>query len=369
MTARYQYGDLRIRPRKKGPDVWQFRYFDEKGDRVPVLIGTIEKLPTRAEAERAVEHFRMKINSQNPQQQFHRVTVGGLIDRFMAEYAPKHCRLNTQKCYRGAFDKHVRPRWGNEFVDSVRTMAVQDWLDNYPHSRQVKAHIRRYLHILFNQAVRWELLDRNPITLVQQSGKRLKTPRALSLEEFKAYLAELREPHKTMVLVATGLGLRACELLVLIWSDIDFERLTISIQRSIVAGEINSTKTTASERVLPLDPGLAEILLQHKARSTFTADTDFVFAGPTGKWLWKDGLLAVHLKPAAVRAKIGNVGWHTLRHTYRAMLKRNGTALEVQKELMRHSDLKILLTYGAESEVTPANREANSRVVQMLLGN
>jgi hypothetical protein len=51
------------------------------------------------------------------------------------------------------------------------------------------------------------------------------------------------------------------------------------------------------------------------------------------------------------------------------MLKRSSTPLEVQKELMRHSDLKILLTYGAESEVAPANREANSRVVQMLLGN
>ena len=28
MQARYQYGDLRIRKRNKGPDVWQFRYFE-----------------------------------------------------------------------------------------------------------------------------------------------------------------------------------------------------------------------------------------------------------------------------------------------------------------------------------------------------
>jgi integrase len=53
MTARYQYGDWRIRKRKKGPDVWQFRYF-ENGKRKSVLIGTVEKLPTEAHAVRAI---------------------------------------------------------------------------------------------------------------------------------------------------------------------------------------------------------------------------------------------------------------------------------------------------------------------------
>jgi integrase len=180
-----QLSDFVRRKRKKGPDVWQFRY-SEKGKRNSVLIGTVEKLPHRADAERAVEHLRMRINRDDPQQRFHSVTVGGLIDRFMEEYAPRVCRPNTQRDYRHSFKNHVRLRWGSVFIQNVKTMAVQDWLDSYPHSRQVKAHIRRYMHVLFNQAVRWELLERNPITLVKQSGKRLKTPRALKPEEFKA---------------------------------------------------------------------------------------------------------------------------------------------------------------------------------------
>ena len=363
---RYQYGDLRIRKRKKGPDVWQFRYF-ANGRRKSVLVGTVAKLPTKADAIRAIEHRRMEINSENPQQRFHSVTVGGLIDRFMKEYAPKHCRLNTQRDYRNSFNNHVRPRWGTVFIQNVKTMAVQDWLDSYPHSRQVKAHIRRYMHILFNQAVRWELLDRNPITLVKQSGKRLKTPRPLKPEEFKGLVVELTEPYRTMAITATALGLRASELLPLRWEDINFEDLTISVKRSIVSGEINPTKTTASEGTQPMDPGLAEILLQHRERSTFKADEDYVFAGPTGKWRWKDSILADYLKPAAARAKIGKVGWHTFRHTYRALLKRCGTELEVQKELMRHSDLRVTMGYGIESDVAPANREANSKVARMLL--
>lgn len=94
VTARYQYGDLRLRKRKKGPDVWQSRYF-ENGRRKSVLVGTVSKLPTKADAERAVEAQRMKVNAQSPQAHFHSVTVGALMDRFIEEYAPKHCRRNT----------------------------------------------------------------------------------------------------------------------------------------------------------------------------------------------------------------------------------------------------------------------------------
>lgn len=223
------------------------------------------------------------------------------------------------------------------------------------------------MHILFSQAVRWELLDRNPITLVKQSGKRLKTPRALKPEEFKALVVHLAEPYKTMVITATGLGLRVFELIPLRGGDINFEDLTINVKRSIVAGEISPPKTTASEGTQPMDPGLAEILLQHKERSTFKADEDYVFAGPTCQWRWKDSILVDHIKPAATRAKIGKVVWNTFRHTYRALLKRCGTQLEVQKQLMRHSDMRVTIGYGIESDVAPANCEANSKVARMLL--
>ena len=118
-----------------------------------------------------------------------------------------------------------------------------------------------------------------------------------------------------MVITVACLGLRVCELLGLQWGDLDFENLTVKIQRSIVEGEVNEPKTEASESTLPLDPDLAEVLLAHKAGSRYKADSDYVFAGATGKPPWPDGILTDHLKPAATRAGIGNIGWHTFRHT------------------------------------------------------
>jgi integrase len=365
VTARYQYGDLRLRKRKKGPDVWQFRYI-ENGKRKSVLVGTMAKLPTKSDAERAVEFRRIKVNAQSPQAHFHSVTVGGLMDRFIEEYAPKHCRRNTRNCYRWISNKHVRPKWGTEFVHNVKTMPVQDWLDTYPVSRQVKAHIRGYMHTLFNQAIRWEILERNPITLVRQSHKRLKSPPALVPDQFKALVAKLEEPYKTMVVTIACLGLRVSELLALQWGDIDFENLTVRIQRSVVTGEVNPTKNDASEASLPLDPNLAEALLEHKARATYKTDSDYVFAGDSGKPRWAGILLTDHIKPAAAKAGIGKVGWHTFRHTYSTLLHDFGTIPVVQKELLRHADIRTTLNIYTHG-VSVKKRKASSKVAHALL--
>ena len=365
MQARYQYGNLTLRKRKKGPDVWQFRWM-EKGTLKSVLVGTVEKLPTMADAERAVEYLRMRVNASNRQLQFHSVTVGALIDRFVKEYAPKHCRINTVNCYRWTLNKHVRPRWGTTRVEDLETMDVQEWLDEYEYSRQVKGHIRGYLHTLFNQAIRWKMLERNPITLVRQSRKRLRTPRVLTIDEFKLLMGELSEPYKTMVVTTMCLGLRVCELLALQWGDINFENLAVRIQRSTVGGEINPTKTEASEATLPLDPALAEILLRHKALASHVENSDYVFAGDSGKPRWAGILLTDHIKPAAVRAGVGNVGWHTFRRTYSTLLHALGTAPVVQKELLRHADIRTTLDIYTRA-VSSDKRKAASKIAKALL--
>lgn len=364
MQARYQYGNLTLRKRKRGPDVWQFRWV-EQGKQRSVLIGTVEKLPTKADAERAVEHLRIKLNAQFPQQKFHSVTVAALIDRFMEEHAEKRCRKNTWKNYLGLFNNHIRSRWGGELVQNIKPIAIEDWLESYPHSRQVKVHIRTLMHVLYQVAMRWEMVDRNPVDLVRQSGKRLKKPRALTAAQVKALVARLAEPYRTMVMTSASLGLRVSELVALQWGDVDFQDLTIKVVRSFVRGEINATKTEASEGTLPLDGELARMLLAHRAKSEYASESDFVFAGDSGKVRWPDSVLADYLKPAAVKAEIGNIGWHTFRHTYSTLLHSLGTPPAVQKELLRHADIRTTMNVYTQA-VSDEKRAAASKVAHTL---
>jgi hypothetical protein len=114
MQARYQYGNLTLRKRKKGPDVWQFRWM-ENGKPKSMLIGTIERYPNQADAERAVEHLRIKVNSETPQAQFHPVTVGTLIDRYRdaSQCAEPHSRLLTVAFLKTGFALTGEPRYFN----------------------------------------------------------------------------------------------------------------------------------------------------------------------------------------------------------------------------------------------------------------
>jgi len=73
-----------------------------------------------------------------------------------------------------------------------------------------------------------------------------------------------------------------------------------------------------------------------------------------------------YIIPAGKRAGLGMVGWHTFRHTYRTWMGNNGTPLGIQKDLMRHADIKTTMNvYGGS--MPEAMREANSQVVRMAI--
>jgi integrase len=229
-----------------------------------------------------------------------------------------------------------------------------------------KAHIRNLLHLLYENARRWELFDRNPIKLVRQGSRRLKIPRVLRIEEVLRLLEELADPYRTMVLVAACLGLRVSEIIGLQWGDFDWAASTVLVQRSVVQTRVAETKTEYSQQYLPLDPQLAEALLRWKEQCFYKADSDWVFASDKGRPRWQETALRRHLQPAAERAGIGKIGWHTFRHTYSTMLRSLGVDLKVQQELLRHADIQTTMNIYTQA-VSEAKREGNSKVVRMVL--
>ena len=151
---------------------------------------------------------------------------------------------------------------------------------------------------------------------------------------------ELTEPYRTMVLVAACLGLRASSIVGMQWGDLNWEDLTLLVRRSVVHGRVGETKTEASRLPLPVDPRLADAFKEHRGRSVYRGLSDFVFANRAGKPRWQESILHRQIKPAAVRAGIGKIGWHTFRHSYSSLLRRVGADIKVQQELLRHSTIQ-----------------------------
>jgi integrase len=200
----------------------------------------------------------------------------------------------------------------------VKAVAVEEWLAGLTLTPGTKVKLRNIMSALFNHAIRYEWLGRNPITLVRQSGKRERIPEVLDVAEIAALLAALQHPYKIMVFLAAATGLRPSELLGLKWQDVDFESLEINLNRGVVQQVIGDLKTEASQKPVPLDPELARELLGWRCLSPFNQEADWVFASPEMKGrqpYWPENLLRRYIRPAAERCGIRKrIGWHTFRH-------------------------------------------------------
>ena len=91
-----------------------------------------------------------------------------------------------------------------------KPMAVEDWLKNLKLAPKTKSHIKGLMSIIFKCGQRWQVAETNPMELVRvkNATKRLERPSVLTAEEFLKVLFQIREPYKTMVLIAGCLGLR-----------------------------------------------------------------------------------------------------------------------------------------------------------------
>ena len=230
--SRYQFGSLRKKRRAKGPDAWEFRFYEQIGKsrkRKHMTVGTVDQYRNEAAARQAVAALLLKLNSEAPRVEV--VTFAALMDRYIDEELPE--RFSTRISYLSVVNTHIRPKWADFPLDKIRPMAVEEWLRQLPLAPKSRANVRGIMHSMFKCAERWELIEmgKNPIGLVRVKGctKRLKTPRVLTVTQFCALLPDLKEPYRTMIIIAQCLGLRVSEIVALKWSDFDFENLAKDI--------------------------------------------------------------------------------------------------------------------------------------------
>ena len=128
-------------------------------------------------------------------------------------------------------------------------------------------------------------------------------------------------------------------------------------------------KTEASKKPVPLESDLAEVLMNRRAECAYNQAENFVFPSAKKKGtqpLWPNTELEKHINPAAIRAGITKrIGWHTLRHSFGALLKENGADLKLIQSLMRHSNVSVTADRYVQS-TTSAKREVQLSISSRL---
>ena len=380
---RFQEGSLRKVRRKSGADVWEYRFRDHAESGSPMRQLTLSALeyPTATKARLRLHEEVLRINGPDSFRAHVKPTMGVVIDRFRTEerfeeimkqppgpiFIADGLAYSTVAGYRSYLSRHIEPQWGNTTLASIKPLEVNEWLKDLPLSLKTKGQIRALFHLLFEKAMLWGLINiqRNPIELVKLKGtsRRTRRPQIITPEKFRELVDSLRDPYRTMAIVAMCTGLRVSEILALRWDHIDFKAGVMLVQQGVVNGRIGKVKTEASHDEIPLDPVFAQVLLNRRGKQR----AGLVFPSHVTGGCYHAGMIQRQiLRPKGKDVGILALGWHTFRHTYRSLLDETGAPVGVQQKLMRHSNVATTMNVYGNSTLR-AKQDANSKVVQMLI--
>ena len=387
--TRYQHGSLEREERKKGPEVWVYRWWEEdiEGKLVhrKLRIGDVETYPNESAAHAAADALRLTINNRCNHTSLQRTTINTVWEHYRREELPIKA-LSTQDSYIMYAKNWIIPRWGEVQLQQVKTVEVERWLRATDVANGTKAKIKCVMSALFSHAVRWEFCSHNPIssgiqvgsggkrgpsTGVRVSAKRQKSPLKLTAEQVALVLTELQFRDQLLVFLDAGLGTRRGELGALRWMDCDFINQVFDIQHSYYwrrGGHLIDTKSEASAQPLPMHPALKDGLLEWRTQSPYTRPGDYVFASERLKGrkpLDLASVLKKKIQPAFRRIGINGVGWHTFRHTVGTMLAEMGQHQLTIRDYLRHSNLHVTNKYLQAT--SKAKRLAQDKLVDAIL--
>jgi integrase len=275
--SRLQQGSLLKLKRKAGPDVWVFRWYEEtNGTRTyrKRTLGTVVRYPHLRDAETGRRRASQHINSEFRVPE----TVSELVTHYreneLTEEKKAYATIEANTHY---LTNHIVPKWGLMYLTDVRTVDVELWLHSLTFAPGTRSKIRNIMSAVFNHAIRHEWMDRNPITKVRTSAKRLREPDVLSPAELARSGRELDLRERAMVMLAGSTGLRRSELVALTWRDIDLELMQVNVRRSCVRNHFGDTKTEASRKPVPLHPSVVKCLEVWRKDSPYPGDDDFLF--------------------------------------------------------------------------------------------
>lgn len=211
----------------------------------------------------------------------------------------------------------------------------------------------RTLSSILSRAVKWGYIQTNPADAAEKPN--LGRREAAYLEETEARkLLELlqEEPIQWRAIITFDLlsGLRRAELLGLRWTDVDLDGRTITIRQTSnylpnKGVYVDSTKTAASARPVPISTAAIMILLEYQqwqdAQRAQLGDAwedqdNRVFTSDTGAPIFPDSVTK-WFSAFVARSGLPKVTVHSLRHTYASLMIADGAPLVVVSRQLGHA--------------------------------
>src|SRR5712691_3214871 len=372
-VARHRYQSGCLFKRGKRRKVWIARWREDviRPDgslgriQRSIVIGLVGEVPTRRQAQMQLDQHLQMLNRghQRPQATKH---LQDFVDCEWTTLVLSTLKLSTQRGYRMVLGKHVVPCFGQRRLCDITKLDIQQFVADKFRQGLAWQTVRNtwiVLSSVLDAAVDYSYLNSNPARGVKFPLQGLrKEPRILNSEALAKLLVQLREPYRSMVVLAALTGLRVGELLALRWKAVNLTAGTIRISESVFHGQVQLPKSERSIRTIPIGPQTRVLLEQHRQRfAAKRSEEDLLFPNRLGGPHRESNLLERVLRPAARAAGLERVTWHQLRHIHASVLHDIGVPAKIAQQQLGHATVETTLNF-----YTHAIPDTHRRAIESL---
>lgn len=371
---------------QRSSGTYEFKWRDKRGGRHSISAVTLEKL-----REKELDVLRdvldgVRVDKNN-------LTINDLYNSWIQ--LKRGLKDNTLVNYKYMYTMFVEPDFGKNKIADLKRSDVRGFYNYLAEERNVKVNtidnIHTVLHQVLELGVEDDYLRYNPSDNALKELKKARNfgdekRRALTVAEqelFENFLSKQGQYHRwyPIFIIMLWTGMRVGEITGLRWCDIDLEEETISVNHTLVYYDkkneerctfaINTPKTKAGERIIPMLPKVKEAFLMEKkyqeecgleSKAVIDGYRDFIFINRFGN-VQNQGTLNKALRriirdcnfevldkensdKSVILPKFSN---HSLRHTFTTRLCEANVNVKAMQEILGHADCATTMDVYAEA--------------------
>ena len=322
-----------------------------------MVLGTLQELPTKRLAQRALEAKLAEINSTSYRPKAV-VSYNDFAQRWMKTVLPQH-KPSSQNSEKVHMTKYIMPFFGKMNMGDISTALVQQFISTLVCRPKTVRNIYATFRTAWKTAKAWGYVSHNVKEgIVLPRLTPVERP-SFTTEQMQQIISAAQEPFKTFFLIAAETGLRAGELCGLRVEDFDYANRCLRVRQGVWRGRLQTPKSASGIRSVEISDTLAEHILRFLAVRSHDASVPFLFATANGRpW---DSRYVVRDKLQKLLATLGipKAGLHAFRHGNATALISEGEDIRTVAARLGHSDPSITLKVYAHASREHSRKMAN----------
>src|SRR5699024_2216767 len=277
----------------------------------------------------------------------------GEVTKLWLIHYEKQVKVTTFSTTRTLLNTHILPLFKDYFVDKIEVrqcqQAVNLWYSTYTEAALLVSIVNRIYKFGINQG----FCKDNPMAkIIRPKNTHKKDYKApfYEREELLAFLKALKEDESlkayTMFHLLAFTGLRRGEIFGLKWKDINFQKMTLSVERTLIYNQqikefqFSTPKTKNSKRTIGIDKNTVQVLLRWRnyQREFFLArgynvnsPEQLIFTSQNNHYM-TDAYLRRIIKRVTKKHNLPHITVHGFRHTHCSLLFEAGIEMNNVKD-------------------------------------